>query len=144
MKVNFANYFSGDIYDKFDAVLDIGERLTEFFSDKIYGLDIEVIYIGVLCMNPRSASAFPTKKARYNQIGKKRVGDLGEPENKRLIYQMRLDFEKYSEVADIRTIFPEDVLNSLNVISTIKQIKDFDLAKFKSDFEAFFKSIGWI
>ncbi|SEV91073.1 hypothetical protein SAMN05428988_0364 [Chitinophaga sp. YR573] len=143
MKVYFAKYFSADIAGKF-RVMDINKEFIEFFSDKTYGSDIEVIYIGVLCMSQISESAFPTKKAKYERVGKKRQGDIGEPENNVLDYQIRLDFEKYAETPDIRTIFPEDVLNSLNVVSTIKQIKDFDLAKFKSDFEAFFKLIGWI
>jgi hypothetical protein len=144
MKVHFANYFSGDIYDKFNPTLDIGRKLTEFFLDKTYGTDLEVIYIGVVCMSQRSESTFPAKKAKYERVGKKRQDDLGEPENRVLVYRVRLDFEKYSEILDIRTLFPTDVLNSLNVISTIKQIKDFDLAKFKLDFETFFKSVGWI
>jgi hypothetical protein len=144
MKVHFANYFSGDIYDKFNSTLDIGRKLTEFFSDKTYGTDMEVIYIGVVCMSPRFASSFPAEKTKYTRVGRKRQGDIGEPENKVFGYNIQLDFKKYSEIPDIRTLFPTDVLNSLDVIRTIKQIKDFDLAKFKSDFEAFFKSVGWI
>ncbi|SEV91083.1 hypothetical protein SAMN05428988_0365 [Chitinophaga sp. YR573] len=134
--------------DKFDIVTAIGKNMDIFFADKIYGSDVEVIYIGIRCLTPVFESAFPKKKPKYDLKGKvyhvnNDDGPIKSPD-KALSYSLTLDYSKYKEITDIRSIFPQDVLDSLDIIGTIKQIKDFDLVKFKSDFETFFKSVGWI
>lgn len=63
---------------------------------------------------------------------------------KMLSYEVRLAFDKYVAMENIEPHLAEEILTSLDVISTIKGIKDFDLNTFKRDFNIFFKEVGWL
>jgi hypothetical protein len=142
MIVYFANHLSQDMFTKFRVLMDIKKDVADFFERKCYGTDIEVLYIGVFCLNPIFESAFPHKKPQYDRIGKI-LPNGDRTEDKALNCELRLDYKKYHESIDIRQLIVQDTLRSLDIIKTMTQLKDFDLVKFKADFEDFFMSIGW-
>ncbi|MBW8687242.1 hypothetical protein [Chitinophaga rhizophila] len=63
---------------------------------------------------------------------------------KSLDYSLVLDYDEYKKTEDIRPILARDMLKSLETIKSVKKIQDFDVEKFKDDFEFFFKQNLWI
>ncbi|WP_149699160.1 hypothetical protein [Chitinophaga sp. CF418] len=61
-----------------------------------------------------------------------------------LTFDLRLDFEKYLNSPEPKPLFAQDALASLETISKVKKIKDFDLVRFKTDFQQFFQETGWL
>lgn len=143
MIVYFAKYISGEVYTKLIPVSSLTEPLDEFFKERSYSQDLEVLAISVFCMSPKFESNHPFKKPKYEAVGKK-LDYVNMKEDKAVSYQLRLDFQKYLKAEDIRPVFAEDVLTSLDFIKSLKQFKEFDITEMKTDFEAFFRLVGWI
>lgn len=146
MIIYLTEEFSGEISNKFDFIGKYDERLKQAFSNKSYGNDLDVIYIGLFCMSPRFADFFKPRKPKYQTERRLYIhqGVEVDREGKSLSYDLRMDYETYLHAADIKPVLAMDIINSTDTISSIKRIKDFDLSVFKSDFEVFFKSQGWL
>ncbi|SFD98604.1 Immunity protein 44 [Chitinophaga sp. CF118] len=146
MQVHLTKELSDNISQKFRVVSDITYELNDFFNEKHYGDDLQVLYIGLFCMSPNVASIFKLSKPKYIFEGKEYIFDgmQRRSDDRSLQYELRLDYDIYNNSDDIRPIIVSDMLKSLDVITTIKKIKDFDLDRFENDFEQFFKLKGWI
>jgi hypothetical protein len=96
-------------------------------------------------LNPSFASFYPRRKSRYTAGTKKYTisGTELEKKAKTYEYELRLEFDAYNKLSDIRDRFSKDVINSLDSILECKKIKQLDLERFKSDFKQFFQNVGW-
>jgi hypothetical protein len=146
MKVQFTKEFSVDISNKFVFVSGVIKPLEEFFLDKFYGEDLATLIISLCCMSPKFASFFKPLKPEYRKEAKtymhRGVEVTSDP--RMLSYEVRLAFDRYIASENIEFHLAEEILASLDVISTIKGIKNFDLESFKRDFNVFFKQVGWL
>lgn len=146
MDVAFTQEASHEVDGKISAIGGLKHELIKYFEEKEYGGDLLVLYIQVVCISPKFEQFFKGKKPKYITQGKvyNRHGVQLISQSMTLSYDLKLDYEKYMNAEDIRPLFAEEVLNSLEVIKTIKKIKDFNYDAFRRDFEAFFWQVGWL
>lgn len=146
MKVYITQSISIDITGKFSFVAGYDSSLENFFDEREYGKDLEILYISLFCMAPEFETFFTPVKPKYILKGKDRIhkGVMLEAEDKCLKYELRLNHSVYRNSADIKPLLAEDILSSLDIIGTINKIKDFELDKFREDFKSYFQQNGWI
>ncbi len=101
--------------------------------------------MGVVCISPRFEQFFKPRRPNYRTEAKTYVHrgvQLTTP-TMYLTFDLKLDFEKYLN-AQGKLLFAQDALANLDTIAKVKKITDFDLPRFKADFEQFFKETGWL
>jgi hypothetical protein len=128
---------------KLDFINDFNEKIRPFFNSKDYGKDVKIFYIGVVCMKPAS-SFIPLRKPTYKAVIPAKVfkGLPLPAQEKVMSYDLPLDFEIYSKETDLEKRFAHELLNSLDIIKTIKKVKDFEVELFKKDFEQCLQNQG--
>jgi hypothetical protein len=146
MYVSFTGEYSLEINSKFNVVNNALASMKSFFSEKKYGDDLSSVLIGLCCVSPKFEDLFTSRKPKYRKDARNYIhkGTQVASAPHLLTYDIRLPFDFYIHKDDIRPDLAQQVLRSLDVISTIKQITDFDLPLFKADFEQFFKQNGWL
>lgn len=89
---------------------------------------------------------FKPRKPKYSREARNYIykGVEVDSEPHLLAYDIKLPFEIYINLNDMKPDLAQQILQSLDVISTMKQIKDFNLEAFKADFEQFFKDNRWL
>jgi hypothetical protein len=137
---------SWQVEKQFNQLSPYHSLLKEFFNEKCYGDDITTLYIGIICESTNFATLVKTRKPNYKTKSRRYMyqGVEVERPEKSLVYDVILDYDAIKNAEDIRPIISRDVLASLATIATIKKITDFDLPRFKTDFEEFFKQNGWL
>lgn len=126
-------------------ITELSDEMKSHFNDKNYGNDIKSYTIGVICVSPQFDFFYKEKKPKYTK-GKKVIspdGILFTLEDN-FEYNIKLDFEEFqnSSEEERKKIIAREILSSIDIINTIKKIKDFDTEKFKSDLEVYFKQEG--
>lgn len=146
MYVAITEDISVEVLQKFNVISNSDSSLKAFFQDRVYGQDLERLYIGIFCMSPKFAQFFKLRRPNYQSERKTYIhqGIQVERDAKSLRYDLKLDYETYWNATDVKPLLAQDILKSLVTISTVKKIKDFDLNKFKSDFDLFFQQSGWL
>jgi hypothetical protein len=146
MVIYFTEEFSIDIENKFNFRASYDKELKSFFQHKFYGDDMEVLYISLFCMGAGFESFFKPRKPSYKSDSSVYIhqGVQVEREGKSLTYELRLNHQEYLKSTEVKPLLALNVLNSLDIIGTIKRIKHFDLAAFRNDFGQFFKLNGWL
>jgi hypothetical protein len=144
MKLYFTLEASFEVLQKLEIVLD--EAIETFFEDKTYSEDLEHLYISVFCMHPKFADSFRPRKEKYTDLNKKIIhkGVEIEKKAKTFEYEIRLDFNQYNNMADIRQLLANDIIDSLDKISLYKKIKNLNLDEFKADFRSLFRNLKWL
>lgn len=146
MFVAITEDISHQVYNQLSVISDLDSDLQKFFEDKEYGVDLLVLYIRVRCMSPNFEKLSKPRRPKYITQGRVYThhGTQTISQSMTLSYELKLDFEIYLNARNIMPLFVTDVLNSLEVIKTIKKIKDFDYEAFRRDFETFFWQVGWL
>ena len=146
MIIYFTQEFDGVVADKFNFLASYDEPLMTFFKQKHYGDNLDVLLIGLYCMSEKYDAFFKPRKPNYQRTSSIYIhrGVQVERDGKSLTYEIRLNFREYSQSDAIKPLLARDVLNSLNIITSVKKIGDFDLVSFRSDLETFFKLNGWL
>lgn len=143
-----------EIYITLESTEEVGNKLQiafdkkieAFFKDKTYSDDLTCLYIAMFCMNSKFAAFFPLRKNKYTAVDKKYTYKGVDLEKKAgtFEYELRLDFEQYNKTIDIREMLAQDIISSLDIISTCKKIERLNLEGFKADFELLFKELEWL
>jgi hypothetical protein len=146
MYVTITEDISIEVLEKFNVISDNTSSLKHFFRDRFYGDDLKSLYIGIFCMSPKFEKFFKIRRPNYQTETKTYIHQGVQVERKAmsLTYDLKLDFETYLNALDVKPLLAQDILKSLDTISTVKKIKDFDLSKLRSDFEHFFQQSGWL
>jgi hypothetical protein len=146
MTIYLTQEVSAGIPEKLRFITEYENKLNSFFKERTYGDDLEVLYIALFCMKPEFERFFKMRKPKYTLEGKEYIydGARQQSEDKSLVYELRLEYDVYIKADNIKPLLSQDILNSLGSIGTVKKIKDFDLSKFRSDFEHFFQQSGWL
>ncbi|MFX1706513.1 hypothetical protein PV783_21270 [Chitinophaga sp. CC14] len=146
MLVYFTEELSIEVEQKFKDVVLLEKQVQREFKDKAYGEDLTAVYISLLCNSTKFESFIKTRKPNYKSENRTYVHQAVEieREGKSLSYDLKLNYELYVGTENIKKLLAHDILKSLDVIDTIKKIKDFDLDQFKIDFESFFQRNGLI
>jgi hypothetical protein len=144
MKIYFTREFSFDVLYLSDLVEDIQQEVSIFFKDLDYGEDLKVIYISLFCMSDKFIKFFKIRKPKYRKNFKTYMhkGVQLETEPYSFFYELRLDHSKYvNEKNSGHENLASDIIQSLNAIETCSSIKEFDLLRFKQDFNRLFSKI---
>ena len=59
-------------------------------------------------------------------------------------YELRLDYSVYNQLTDVKEQLAIDIINSLVVISTCRDIKNPEMDLLRNDFGIIFKEMGWL
>lgn len=104
----------------------LSDKLQSYFLVKSYGLGIETLVVGIICVKPEFDFFFKVRK----KYSKKR---------KLLEYDIKLDHAKVlaADQNELVEIIRDGILGSFAVFDELK-IKDFDAERFKSDMVDFF------
>lgn len=137
MNIFFEQEISVEIHQKFGFIAtDTLSTLNTFFKDKHYGVELDTLYISIFCMSPKFENFFREPRPKYTG---------NDPDDgKSLEYQYRLDFIQYFESDNLKPLLANDILRSLDVIKSVKKLKDFDLERLRIDLREYFKHISWL
>lgn len=146
MLVTITEEISVEISNKMNFISQDVASLKAYFANRSYGNDLHSLYIGVICMSPKFEQFFKSRKPNYKSEAKVLIdhGVRVEQEARSLSYDLKLDFETYLNATERKSLLARDILKSLDTIGTVKKIKNFDLGKFKEDFEDFFQLNKWL
>lgn len=134
MNVYITQETSGYMSTQATVIYNIGNSLS-VLENKFYGNDLKVIYIALFCIEDKYASFFKPRKNIYRKEAKMYLhkGVQFYTEEKTFIYELRLDYKKYSLLADIRESLVADILSSFDEILKCSKIKDFRFDEFIKD-----------
>jgi hypothetical protein len=143
MKVYLTLEASAEVSEKLNLIAD--KKIEEYFEKRAYSNELDYLYIGVFCMSPTFESFFAPRKLKYTSETKQYI-HKGIPvvkHAKTFEYELRLEFDIYNKLDDIRPQLAIDIINSLDNIPLCKKIKNLDLDRFKEDFRQLFKELEW-
>nr|WP_295869883.1 hypothetical protein [uncultured Chitinophaga sp.] len=146
MKIGFTQEISNEIVSIVRFVVNAEEKIEVFFESKSYGADLDDLIIRMVCVSPKFEAFFKPKRPTYREEAKVYVhkGLQVSSPAKYLSFDLRMQYDKYLNAAKPQPLFATDLMNSLDTISTVKKIKDFDLVAFKKDFAIIIEKIGWL
>lgn len=148
MQVEFVTVTSADLGKPLRVIYKVEDDFQKFFSDKNYGDDLQYLLIRLECNSPKYAEMKKPRKPKYRREGAIEImhGTQQQTDSRSLNYEIILDFPRYYQM-DKETVVKNlatDILASLDIISTVKQIKDFDLERFRKDLSKFFEQLNWL
>lgn len=146
MRVAFVQSTSIEVGDTLDFVVSASDEFEEYFQNRHYGNDLDDLLIMLICDSPRFEEFYKPRKPKYKKYEAVRTqhGTLLEAAANRLSYDIKLDFARYYKADDAKKQLGKDLLDSLEIIPTIKKIKDFDLDRFRDDLKKLLKKIEWL
>jgi hypothetical protein len=146
MKVNFPLEASTGVLDKIRVINNYSEQIDLFFSNRSYSDELKCLSIGIFCLSPKMETLFPPKPPMYDAKPRNYMyrGERFEKIAGTFEYELRLDYSLYNQLAQIKEQLANDIINSLVVISTCRDIKNLDFDELKNDFQILFKELGWL
>ncbi|WP_281643168.1 hypothetical protein [Hoylesella loescheii] len=132
-----------DKVTKSPELIELGERMEEYFKMRQYGDAILEYFIGIVCVHPKYDSIFTIKRPRYAED--KRVmldRALGEVHfYKTLGVDVKLDFGTFikSDKEGGLKMVADAIIDRLNTMKYPAKVKDFDKERFLNDLKIFFK-----
>lgn len=146
MEIVFSVESSSDTSNKIRELVAKEEIINQSLSQKKYSDDLQYLYIRVLCLSPKMDDLFPplpprhyAKPTNYMHRGERLQKPAGTFE-----YDLRLNFQQYKEMDDCSKHFANDLLDTINIIKTARQLKSVDVEMVKSDLKGILAAIGWI
>lgn len=136
--------------EKTNLITKLSDELELAFKDKNYGNDVKSYTIGVNCVSiPKGFEKFSKLPKPSYTKGKKVINPDGIPFTLEDNFEcsIKIDFETFKNGTEeeCRKLLAREILNSLSIIESMKnKIKDFDLIKFHSDLETYFKKKGLV
>lgn len=126
--------------EKTNLIINLSNKLSDYFSDKDYGNDVIKILIGVICVAPEFEWFSKIRKPKY-VFYRKYIRDHSEIiEDRVFTFDLKLDFESFKNQSDKQNnkMLALEILKSLsNLDSLPKKVKDFDKELFKEDVKTF-------
>jgi hypothetical protein len=146
MKVNFPLEASTGVLDKIRVINNYSEQIELFFNNRSYSDELKCLSIGIFCLSPKMETLFPPKPPMYNAKPRNYMyrGERFEKIAGTFEYELRLDYSLYNQLAQIKEQLANEIINSLVVISTCRDIKNLDFDELKNDFQILFKELGWL
>jgi hypothetical protein len=136
MKVYITQETSGlmSTIERSSLVASIADSL-KVLETKFYGNDLQELYVALFCMEDKYLRFFNLRKPTYRKEAKTYIhrGVQCYTGPGTFIYEMRLDYNKYSLLTDIRECLIADLLLSFNEIKKCSKIKDFQFDEFIND-----------
>src|SRR5205809_46122 len=137
MKVNFKIEASTGVLDKIRVINNYSEKIELFFSNRSYSEELKCLSICIFCLSPKMEPLFPPRPPMYNAKPRNYMyrGERFEKIAGTYEYDLRLDYSLYNQLSEIKEQLVNDIINSLVVISTCRDIKNPDMDLLKNDFQ---------
>lgn len=132
-----------DKVTKSPELIELGERMEEYFKMRQYGDAILEYFIGIVCVHPKYDSIFTIKRSRYTED--KRVmldRALGEVHfYKTWGVDVKLDFATFikSDKEGGLKMVADAIIDRLNTMKYPAKVKEFDKERFLNDLKKSFK-----
>ena len=145
MEIGLALNISGIETTKINAVIDLSNKIQDYFRNKSYGDSIDFLAIGVIILEPAYERFFKIKRPKYYSNKKSITLDGITVElEKTLEYSIKINYDIFKENTYPREIVALKILSSLDELKLPGKVKDFDKTKFKEDLKFFFVQNGII
>ncbi len=149
MKFALTIEVSVGVEDKTRLIVDLSNKLTEYFANRNYGNDVIRILIGMICVAPEFEWFSTIRKPRYKFYRKYKRDGIELIEDRDFTFDLKLDYESFKNQSDEENnkMLTSEILKSLSNLDKLpKKVKNFDKEKFKNDVEDFFKeqNLLWI
>lgn len=140
--MNFGLSINANIeQEKSNLITKLSDDLNDYLANKDYGPDIKSYSIGIVAVAPEFEQFFSIHKPKYIK-GKKTINPDGIPFTfeDSFEYSIKIDYEKFNNAneAECRRLLTEGILQSLDILDNLKQIKEFDKDRFKQDLNRYF------
>lgn len=149
MRIALVQYTSDEIRKEADFLTFLSDSLESNFKNKNYGVDINELIIGVICVSKNFEPFFIPQKPKYikeKKIKKSKYTGLEYEVEKCLTYDIKLDFNEFKNAendTERKKILAKSIFDSLIIFDEMKKkIKDFNIELFKSDLMAFFCNVS--
>jgi hypothetical protein len=121
---------SEDIYNKASIITSTSMFLKDYFKDRSYGVSVETLIIGIICIHPKFDFFFQPR-AKYSKSKK-----LCE-------YDIKLDHGKFkiSNDSEIQGMLVTNIMDSLDIIDGMGLI-DFSVEQFRNDLRKCFETMS--
>ena len=140
MKFNIVTEASIGVAHKTHLIIDLSNKLSNYFSVKDYGKDVIEIIIRIISVAPEFEWFSIIKKPRYRFYRKHTKDRVEIIEDRLFSFGVKIDYEKFKNQSDEQNkqMLSFKILSSLvNLDSLPKKVKDFDKERFKDDMKAF-------
>ena len=146
MKVKFTLEASMGVLDKIRVINNYSDQIDLFFSSRSYSDKLKCLSIGIFCLSPKMEPLFPPRPPIYNAKPRNYMyrGERFEKMAGTFEYELRLDYSVYNQLTDIKEQLANDIINSLDVISTSRDIKNPQMDLLRNDFRIILKEMGWL
>jgi hypothetical protein len=140
MKFTLAQYLSEDITSRSGIITNLSNDISNFLRGREYGGGLQEIVIGIICVRPEFEQFFPVDKPKYTKAKEILKVDIEVVVERTFEYRIKVDYSTFKDAFDIaaRKILSQEILKSLDVFTT-SSVKDFDVDKFKTDFEEYLR-----
>ncbi len=142
MKFNIALETSIGVEDKTHLIIDLSNRLSNYFSVKDYGKDVIEIIIRIISVAPEFEWFSTIKKPKYKFYRKHTRDSVEIIEDRLFSFGVKVDYEKLKNQSDEQNeqMLALEILESLsNFDSLPKKVKGFDKERFRKDMKDFLK-----
>ncbi len=133
MKFSIVQYTTEEISSKSGIITSISKEIEAFLEDKDFGVGIDSLFIGLICVNPQFEQFFQPRE-KYTKS--KRI----------LEYSIKLDFESSKNNTGeevVRTLIVY-ILDSIDNIVENYEINNFNVSMYKSHLKRFALEKNWI
>ena len=146
MKVNFKLEASTGVLDKIRVINNYTDQIDLFFGNRTYSDELKCLFIGIFCLSPKMEPLFPPKPPMYNAKPRNYMyrGERFEKMAGTFEYELKLDYSVYNQLTDVKEQLANDIINSLVVISTCRDIKNPQMELLRNDFGILFNEMGWL
>lgn len=145
MKIGLSPYLSSEIKE-YTKMLNFFEvEFNDYFKSKNYGPGISEIFIGIICVAPEFDHFFKPRRPKYYHRSEQNItGDTEYSNGGVLEYDIKLDYEGCTKVEydELKIMIAKNIWESVNIITSLKKIKEFDYVKFNNDLIKVFKNMN--
>jgi hypothetical protein len=141
MEIKFAFNITDKIMQYRPVFDDVENVVKNLVRGKKYGLNLDVIYVGWICVAPEYDQFFKPRRPKYYEYKETLVDGVSYTFENTLECEIKLDYNKVlgMPVIDLKkTIFNVMLSTFITVIKSSKKIKEFDLDEFIKDLNNFF------
>ncbi len=128
-------------------IINISNKLEDFFNEENYGDGVKGITIGLICVSENYEAFFKINKPKYTKEKKvKGIDGITYYTENSFTYDCKINFNTYQSANDIgrKKLVSENILSISKEVFKKKRIKDFNEDDFIKALESFFIKKGYI
>jgi len=131
-------------FSQTQSIIELSSFLEDYFEGLYYGVDVNQVIIGIICVKPEFKNFFKERKLKYikEESFKNDLGEIIKIKNS-VSYDIKLDYKTCSNYDSngLQKLVAYEILKSIQKLDLFPiKIKNFDKDRFNADLENFFKN----